>query len=760
MHDRGFLTTHIARVFRIYGVVQGVGFRPFVFRIAREHDLTGWVANDSDGVRIHAEGSEESLNSFARDLVTRAPRAAAVAEIRATSAEPQAFTAFSIEQSNGGLSPTTAISPDLPVCDDCLAELFDAPNRRSGYSYINCSACGPRFSIIEALPYDRASTTMRDWQMCEDCRAEFEEPSDRRFHAQPIACAHCGPAYALLNETGVIAKGSEAIATAASELRSGRIVAIKGIGGYHLACNAADPMVVAELRQRKFRKEQPFAVMARDLDVARATIQLSPQAEDLLCSPARPIVLGRALVTLDGVAPDTHELGVLLPYTPLHHLLFAANAPDKLLMTSGNRSSEPIAYRDAEARERLSGIADLFLTGERPIARRVDDSVVRVGPAGASILRRSRGYAPLKVSRIPLRQPTLAVGADLKNSVTLVVNGDAIVSQHIGDLSHLGAVESFRETIEDLLNMYRVDRKDLCIVHDLHPQYTSTIHALDLECDRRIGVQHHRAHVASVLAERGAFDERVVGVAFDGTGFGDDGTIWGGEFFVGSIISGFERVAHLRQVTIPGGDAAAQFPVQAAAGLLAEAKIDDPEIMRGEPFLFPNRYAQARKLLSANVRCFRSTSAGRLFDTVAALLGFVRESTYEGQAAMWLENLARTGGRGVEMRMPFENGVLDFRPAVISVIELRKKSVGVNDIARAFHRALAAGLAEAVASLCTTHSAKTVVLSGGVFQNQLLLTDLLELVAPSGLQVWTNNLVPPNDGGLSLGQAAMALGHP
>ncbi|MEO7367705.1 MAG: carbamoyltransferase HypF, partial [Gemmatimonadaceae bacterium] len=687
-------------------------------------------------------------------------RAAAVAEIRATSAEPQAFTAFSIEQSNGALSPTTGISPDLPVCDDCLAELFDPSNRRNGYPYINCSACGPRFSIIEALPYDRASTTMRDWQMCEDCRAEFEDPSDRRFHAQPIACARCGPAYVLLRETEVIAEGSEAIATAASELRSGRIVAIKGIGGYHLACNAVDATAVAALRQRKFRKEQPFAVMVRDLDVARATIQLSPEAEDLLCSPARPIVLGRALVTLDGVAPDTHELGVLLPYTPLHHLLFAANAPDKLVMTSGNRSSEPIAYRDAEAHERLSGIADVFLTGERPIARRVDDSVVRVGPAGASILRRSRGYAPLKASRIPLRQPTLAVGADLKNSVTLVVNGDAIVSQHIGDLSHLGAVESFRETIEDLLTMYRVDRDDLCIVHDLHPQYTSTIHALDLDCDRRIGVQHHRAHVASVLAEREAFDERVVGVAFDGTGFGDDGTIWGGEFFAGSIISGFERVAHLRQFTIPGGDAAAQFPVQAAAGVLAETGIDVPASMRGAPFLFPDRYSQAWKLLSGNVRCFRSTSAGRLFDTVAALLGFVRESTYEGQAAMWLENLARSGGLGVEMKMPFENDVLDFRPAVLSVIELRKRSVGVNDIARAFHRALAAGLAEAVASLCTSHSAKTVVLSGGVFQNELLLTDLLELMAPSGLQVWTNNLVPPNDGGLSLGQAAMALGHP
>lgn len=759
MHDRGFLTARIARAFRIYGVVQGVGFRPFVFRIARENDLTGWVANDSDGVRIHAEGSEESLDAFAGDLIAHAPRAAAIAQIRVTSAEHQAFTTFSIEQSNSGLSPTAGISPDLPVCDDCLAELFDPSNRRNGYPYINCSACGPRFSIVEALPYDRASTTMRDWQMCDDCRAEFEDPSDRRFHAQPIACARCGPAYALLNETGVIAKGSEAIAIAASELRSGRIVAIKGIGGYHLACNAVDATAVAVLRERKFRKEQPFAVMARDLDAARSTVQLSLQSEAMLRSPARPIVLSHALVALDGVAPDTHELGLLLPYTPLHHLLFAANAPDMLVMTSGNRSSEPIAYRDAEARERLSGIADVFLTGERPIARRVDDSVVRIGVGGASILRRSRGYAPLKISRIPLRQPTLAVGADLKNSVTLVVNGDAIVSQHIGDLSHLGAMESFREAIEDLLAMYRVGRDDLCIVHDLHPQYASTIHALELQCDRRIGVQHHHAHVASVLAEREAFDERVVGVAFDGTGFGDDGTIWGGEFFVGSVTSGLERVGHLRQFTIPGGDAAAQFPVQAAAGLLAEAGIDDPESMREEPFLFPERYSQARKLLSSKVRCLRSTSAGRLFDTVAALLGFVRESTYEGQAAMWLENLARTGGLGVEMKMPFENGVLDFRPAVKSVIELRKRSVSENDIARAFHRSLAAGLADAAVTLCATHSTETVVLSGGVFQNDLLLTDLLELLAPSGLQVWINNLVPPNDGGLSLGQAAMALGH-
>ncbi len=754
------MTGRIAREFSIHGVVQGVGFRPFVFRIACEHQLTGWVANDPDGVRIHAEGTGESLDSFARDLATRAPEAASIAAIHVVSADKGPFASFSIERSDDGLSPTAGISPDLSVCAACTSEMLDPLNTRASYPYINCSSCGPRFSIVERLPYDRSSTTMRAWEMCEACRAEFEDVADRRFHAQPIACPKCGPGYVLRNEIEIVAEGSEAIALGASELRSGRIAAIKGIGGYHLACDADNADAVRSLRAKKFRKEQPFAVMARDIGVVRSTIELSLEAQELLSSSARPIVLGRARVSLDGVAPDTPELGVLLPYTPLHHLLFAAGAPERLVMTSGNRSSEPIAYRDAEAHERLSGIADVFLVGERPIARRVDDSVVRVGAAGRCVIRRSRGYAPRRIAHLPLPSPTLAVGGDLKNTVTLTVNGDAVMSQHIGDLSHLGAAEAFTETIDDLLGMYRVQRGDLCVAHDLHPEYVSTLRALGMECSRLVAVQHHRAHIASVLAEREAFDERVVAAAFDGTGFGDDGTIWGGEFFVGSVRSGFDRVAHLTPFTIPGGDAAAHFPVQAAAGLLAETGIDDLESLRAGPFLFPDRYSQARKLLSAGVRCFGSTSAGRLFDTVAALLGFVREQSYEGQAAMWLESMAETGVASVRMEMPFADGILDFRPALVAVIELRKRSVRVNDIARAFHRGLGAGIAEALITLSRQHSVEKAVLSGGVFQNDMLLTDILEAVGSSGLKVWTNNVVPPNDGGLSLGQAAMTLTTP
>lgn len=739
-------------------MVQGVGFRPFVFRIAREHDLTGWVVNDGDGVRIHAEGEEESLTRFARDLVSRAPPAAAIDAVEVTSAEPEAFTAFTIDSSEESALPTAGISPDLPVCDACLAEMRDSSGRRAGYPYVNCTACGPRFSIVQALPYDRSATTMRTWEMCEPCSAEFHDPADRRFHAQPIACPACGPNYELRDGAVVIATAGEAIRTAAQLLASGSIAAIKGIGGYHLACDASNAPAVTALRERKFRKEQPFALMVRDVDEARRTIELSREAEDLLRSSARPVVLGAALVDLPGVAPDTSELGVMLPYTPLHHLLFAEGAPERLVMTSANRSSEPIAYRDEEALERLAGIADVFLIGERQIARRVDDSVARVGASGLCMLRRSRGYAPRSAARIELDVPTLALGADLKNTITLVVNGEALVSQHIGDLSHLGAAEAFRETIDDLVSMYGLERDELRVVHDMHPQYFSTAHALDMQCRDRIAVQHHRAHIASVLAERGAPEEKVVGAAFDGTGFGDDGTIWGGEFFIGSVTGGLERVGHLRAARIPGGDAAAQFPVQAAAGLLAEAGVSDAaELMRG-PFLFPDRYAKACTLLERDVRCFVGTSAGRLFDTIAALLGFVREVSHEGQAAMWLENLARNGRSTLSLEMPFADGELDFRPALRTVIDSRRRGVSVNDIARAFHRGLAEGIASALETIACSHSAGTAVLSGGVFQNDLLLADVLEFLKPSGVRVWTNNVVPPNDGGISLGQAAMTMG--
>lgn len=751
------MTARVAKAFRIRGVVQGVGFRPFVFTIAREHELTGWVANDADGVRIHAEGSELSLAEFTRDLRGRAPSAVSIDAICIADAVPGPFLTFSIETSSPGDSPTAGISPDIGLCDACLSEMLDSSDRRASYPYINCSACGPRFSIIEALPYDRTSTTMRAWEMCALCSAEFHDPADRRFHAQPIACPACGPAYILQDGTGIIARDNDAILKAAQQLNLGAIVAIKGIGGYHLACDAANAAAVHALRERKFRKEQPFALMVRDLGVARKTIGLAPDAEALLESSARPIVLGAAMLDLAGVADGTHEIGVMLPYTPLHHLLFRDGAPERLVMTSGNRSSEPISYQDAEASERLCGIADFFLVGERPIARRVDDSLVRIGAGGKCILRRSRGFSPRSVARMELEKPTLAVGADLKNSVTLVINGSAIMSQHIGDLAHLDATHAFRETIDDLLSMHGINREDLCVVHDLHPQYFSTLHALEIECAQRVAVQHHRAHIASVLAEREAFNCRVVGAAFDGTGYGEDGTIWGGEFFTGSILDGLDRVAHLRQFNLPGGDAAARFPVQAAAGLLTAAGFDDHDVLTREPFFFPDRYAKSVKIVAGNTRCFRSSSAGRLFDAVAALLGFVRESSYEGQAAAWLENLARKGKASLEIEFPFQDNELDFRAGILSIIQLRQRGAGVPDIARSFHRALATGISTALVTLSRPQSIGTAVLSGGVFQNDLLLADVFEMLEPSGMTVWTNNNVPPNDGGISLGQAASTL---
>ena len=509
------------------------------------------------------------------------------------------------------------------------------------------------------------------------------------------------------------------------------------------------------MRERKYRKEKPFALMAKDIEVARNLSRaFRRRLQALLMSTARPIVLAPAKVNLAGVAPDNNELGVMLPYTPLHHLLFAAGAPEVLVMTSANRSSEPIAYEDDEAIDRLSGIADAFLIGQRPIARRVDDSVVRVGAFGPAILRRARGYAPGAVAAVPTKRPILAVGADLKNTITLVVDGQAFVSQHIGDLEDYQSLRAFQETVQDLISMYEVRVEELLVVHDSHPQYLSTAHATALGASQLISVQHHRAHVASVLAERGEWDARVAGVSFDGTGYGDDGSIWGGEIFVGSVREGFERVAHLRSASLPGGDAAAQYPVQAAAGFLAQ--IDGLPDLTAPPFGFPARYHSALELIHKGVRTFNTTSVGRLFDAAAALLGFTREVTFEGQAAMWLEQLARNVRAVTPYEFPFADGELDFRPLLRSMVADRLRGRDPQEIARSFQRGLAEGLCVALVAICEAHDLNVVVLSGGVFQNELLLEDLRTLLESERLEIWTNHSVPPNDGGISLGQAAMA----
>jgi hydrogenase maturation protein HypF len=743
-----------ARSIRVRGVVQGVGFRPFVYRLAQEHGIAGWVLNGEEGVAIYAEGPEQRLRTFIEGIRTQAPPAAAISEIEVQPAEPAGLTGFTIRESERRDRPTVRISPDLPVCDACLQELSDPANPRYQYPYINCTNCGPRYTVILALPYDRPNTTMKQWPLDAYCDAEYHDPANRRFHAQPVACPYCGPHYFLQDGELATTGDDQAIRRTVQLLREGKIVAVKGLGGYHLACDARNASAVGAMRERKYRKEKPFAVMVKDIEVARTVIELSPEAETLLTSIARPIVLAPAKAKLPGVAPDNDDLGVMLPYTPLQHLLFAAGAPDVLVMTSANRSSEPIAYDEQDAFDRLGGVADAFLVGERPIARRVDDSVARVGTFGPVILRRSRGYAPGAVANLPIARPLLAVGADLKNSITLVVDGQAFVSQHIGDLDHYPAFQAFQETIRDLVSMYEVSWSDLLVVHDAHPQYLSTTYSLRLPAAGKRAVQHHRAHVASVLAERGEWDKRVLGVSFDGTGYGDDGSIWGGEFFAGSVRQGFQRVGHLRRANLAGGDAAAQHPVQAAAGFLAQ--IEGLPDLSAAPFDFPARYQHALELVHKDVRSFATTSIGRLFDSAAALLGFTRAVTFEGQAAMWLEASARKADGSELYPFPFANGELDFRPLLLAVAEGRKRNRDPRDIARAFQRGVAQGVCDAVKALCQGWQLDTVVLSGGVFQNELLLSDLRDLLSGEALAIWTNHAVPPNDGGISLGQAALA----
>ncbi len=736
---------------RVRGIVQGVGFRPHVYRLAHRFGVRGWVANTASGVSVHAEGEAETLDAFLAAIVEQAPSIARVESCDAFPASVEAFADFTIRHSSETGPRTTRIAPDLPVCDACLRELCDPSDRRYRYPYITCTNCGPRYSIVTGLPYDRPFTTMADWPMCAACDREYHDPADRRFHAQPLACPACGPGYALRDGQGAEVRGWEAFVSAAARLRAGDVVAVKGIGGFHLACDASNAHAVEALRARKYRKERPFAVMTRDAGVAESLVALGAAERALLGAAARPIVIAPARTALRGVAPDNHDLGVMLPYTPAHHLLFAAGAPSTLVMTSANRSSEPMAYEDADALTSLAGIADAFLIGERRVARRIDDSVAAVGADGPMILRRARGYTPQAVASVPSSQPILGIGGDLKNAVALAVEGQVFVSQHVGDLDHHPARVAFEATIRDLCAIYGVLPRDCLVAHDAHPGYVSSEHAATLggTCTR---VQHHRAHVASVIAERGAWDEDVVAFAFDGTGYGDDGTIWGGEVFAGSLRRGLRRVAHLAEAPLPGGDAAARFPVQAAAGFLWG--IDRLPDVTAAPFDFPARYAQARELVRRNVRTFRTTSMGRLFDTVAALCGFTREVTFEGQAAIWLEQLALACDAGDEKHndaydLPFANGVLDFAPLLARIAAERAGGRDVRAIARGFHRAVAG----AVVRVADTMPARPAVVSGGVFQNRLLLALVRREL---GERLWTNAAVPPNDGGLCLGQIALA----
>ncbi len=734
------------------GVVQGVGFRPFVARLAARYGVCGWVRNDTSGVSIHVEGDARTLDAFVASVSDEAPYAAVVESVVVRIAPHEGFGTFTIRRSETGGERTMPIGVDLPVCADCLREMCDPANRRFGYPYVNCTNCGPRYTVMTGLPYDRPNTTMAAWAMCPLCRSEYEDPADRRYHAQPIACGTCGPHLTLERDGTVLAGDGAVVAEAAALLRRGAILALKGLGGYHLACDARNDAAVRALRERKFRKEKPFAVMVRDLAAARALAALEVDDVALLRSVARPIVLAKARESWPLVAPDQSRIGLMLPYAPLHELLFAAGAPPELVMTSGNRSSEPIAYRDDDARTRLADIADAVLVGQRPIARRADDSVAQSGRLGPAILRRSRGYAPAVAARLPATRPILAVGADLKNTVTLVVEGRAIVSPHIGDLDHVECAESFAEAIDDLLAMYRLRAADVLVAHDLHPQYHSTQYAQDLGA-RTIGVQHHHAHVASVLAEHGIFDERVLGLALDGTGYGRDGTIWGCEFLAGSLRAGFERVGHLAPYALPGGDSAARFPALCAIGLtegLAVPPLDEP------PFSFPAEALLGRALLAKKIATHASTSAGRLFDAVAALCGFTGRVSFEGQAAMWLEHFAEASSTEREYAIEICDRHLGTRGLLEAIVADRVAGVETSEIARAFHNGFAHALTRLALDIARGSALEKIALSGGVWQNRLLFENVTGRLQAEGFSVLSNRNVPVNDGGISLGQAALA----
>jgi hydrogenase maturation protein HypF len=707
-------TTRERRRFRVRGVVQGVGFRPFVYRLATEHRLAGFVSNDGDGVVIEAEGESPSLDAFAGSLLAEAPPLARVDTVGAERLLPRGDDRFAIATSPALPFGTAALPPDIATCDDCVRELFDSSDRRYRYPFVNCTQCGPRFTIVRSVPYDRPNTTMAGFPLCADCRREYEDPADRRFHAEPIACPACGPRLSMPLEDAV------------SLLRAGAILAVKGLGGYHLACDARDGAAVTRLRARKHREEKPFALLT---DAPEALCEVSPQEWELLRSPARPIVLLRVrngTAIAEAVAPGSPWLGVMLPYTPLHHLL-AADVGTPLVLTSGNVSDEPIAFEDDDAEAQLADIADAFLAHDRPIHRRCEDSVVRAGFP----LRRSRGYAPTALPLAGADGSVVAVGAELKSTFCVTRDGEAFLSPHLGDLDSEPAYRAFRTDLALYLAMLQVEPD--AIAHDLHPEYLSTKWAQEQDVEL-VGVQHHHAHAAACLAEHGE-EGPALALVFDGSGFGTDGTLWGGEL-LRCDIDGFERIAHLDPVPLPGGEAAIREPWRLAALHLERA---------GLPVPWP-RWELVRESLKLSP--VLSSGMGRLFDAVAATLGVRDRVTYEGQAAVELEYLA-----GTAPAAPYPWRFGDTTGLVSTCHAELRAGRAVEEIAARFHETVAAGAAAACAA---AGEPRLVVLSGGSFQNFRLLESTRARLEALGFRVLSHRRVPPNDGGISFGQAAVA----
>jgi hydrogenase maturation protein HypF len=746
---------------RVDGVVQGVGFRPFVHRLAGELGLAGFVRNDARGVVTEVEGEAGAVAAFVDRLAVEAPPLACVDAVHARDVALAGATGFVIAASGGG-RPDALVTPDGATCEACLAELFDPAHRRFRYPFLSCTDCGPRFTIVRGVPYDRPRTTMVGFAMCARCRAEYEDPADRRFHAQPNACPACGPQARLVDAAGrdvAVPGARDAVHAAALALTRGRIVAVKGIGGYHLACRADDEGAVAALRARKRREEKPFALLAPDLGAARALVRLTGADERALTSVQRPIVLARrraGAAVAAAVAPRSAELGVMLPYAPLHHLL-AADAGVALVLTSGNVSDEPIAFRDDDALERLAPIADAFLVHDRPIHTRTDDSVVRVVRGRTVALRRSRGYVPAGLALpVAAARPVLACGAELKSTFCLARGARAWLSHHVGDLTNPETLRSFEEGVAHLGRLFAVAPE--VVAHDLHPQYLSTAFAEALEGVELVGVQHHHAHLAACLAEHGE-EGPAVGAIFDGTGHGTDGTAWGGELLVGGL-GGFERAGRLWPVRLPGGDRAACEPWRMACAWLQEALGREPVI----PLALAGRVEERRwravaALARGGLAAPVTTSAGRLFDAVAALCGGPLRVAYEGQAAIELEALADPAERGAyELPLAELAGglVLDARPTVLAAARDLAAGAAPGVVSARFHRGLAAATARACQAVAGGRGLGTVVLSGGVFQNRLLLEATAAELERAGLRVLLPERVPANDGGISFGQAAIA----
>lgn len=767
----------IRRRFEVRGVVQGVGFRPFVYVTASELLLTGSVTNTGDGVLAEVEGAAGAVEEFGRRLSADAPALAVVEDVRTSELPTRGGTGFTIERSSASDRARTLVSPDIATCRDCLEELGDPSNRRYRHPFITCTHCGPRFTIVTGLPYDRAATTMADFEMCGACRAEYEDPRDRRFHAQPIACPDCGPRLELVGGEGVsLSRDEDALRTARKLLAEGGIIAVKGLGGYHLVCDAHDDAAVAELRRRKRRGGKPFAVMVPDLDAARRLVTVTADEEELLSGGRRPIVLlprhpaGPGAGVSDAVAPGSPHLGLLLPYTPLHVLLFGIGdddpGPDALVMTSANLSGEPIVTDDGDALALLAPLVDAWLRHDRRIHVPCDDSVSRWAAGAELPLRRSRGYAPLPLALPFDVPPTLAVGADLKNTCALAEGRYAWLSQHIGDMDDLSTVGALTRTEKHLEDLTGVAPTRL--VADRHPGYHSVDWARAHAAGRPVRtVQHHHAHIASVMAEHGlGADERVIGIAFDGTGHGADGAAWGGEVLVAGYAS-FSRAAHLGYVPLAGGDASVLRPYRMALAHLHAAGIpwdDDLPAVRACP---PAERDVLAHQFATGFGCVPTSGMGRLFDAVASLAGVRHVVAYEAEAAMELEGLARAAAAGpaapeggyrfgIRPGKREEPAVADPGPVVRAVVSDVRDGVPAGLIAMRFHTAVAA-LATRLADLCHSRTGlSTVALGGGVFQNAVLLEAVQLGLNERGFTVLRPRLLPPNDGGIALGQVMIA----